>query len=456
MSSDQHLKPGESFLNYRRRVLDTKSETFCGAKWYYATIWLNSGMTTSCHHPLPHFVSEQEVQDNYKALSNTPRKKQERQEMKDGVRCSGCDYCWRIEDLGEESVSDRVYKSVLYTDELLADAVNSDTNRDFDLRYLEISFDRTCNLACSYCNPAFSTAWARDIKQNGRYIQLGRDGQNHYGHAHEHAGRYDEAEDNPYVQAFFKWWEADLHRTLTHLRLTGGEPLMSRHTWKLLDWFRTKTINQDLYFAVNTNLMAKDELIDRLIESCRGLKEFHIYSSCENIGAQAEYLRDGLEWAKWTDNVEKLLNSGVPQGVHSMCTINAVSVLNLVDYLDWCVDIKQRHGRDRFYFTLNILRFPHFQSPLVLPNHLRRQAAERLQAWLTSSRREALNDMEIGHVERLIEFLNNTESNFVDPAQASELQRDFKSFYSQYDQRRNKDFRMTFTDLAEWYDSIQL
>ena len=31
---------------------------------------------------------------------------------------------------------------------------------------------------------------------------------------------------------------------------------------------------------------------------------------------------------------------------------------------------------------------------------------------------------------------------------------DFKSFYEQYDIRRNKDFRKTFPELVEWYDSI--
>ena len=46
--------PTETFLEYKRRVLDTKSSSFCGAKWYNATIWLGSGQTTSCHHPLPH------------------------------------------------------------------------------------------------------------------------------------------------------------------------------------------------------------------------------------------------------------------------------------------------------------------------------------------------------------------------------------------------------------------
>ena len=39
-----------------KHYIDRYSNTLCLAKWYNATIWLGSGMTTSCHHPLPHFV----------------------------------------------------------------------------------------------------------------------------------------------------------------------------------------------------------------------------------------------------------------------------------------------------------------------------------------------------------------------------------------------------------------
>ena len=46
----------ETDHQYKTRVIDTKSESFCAAKWYNATIWLGSGMTTSCHHPLPHKI----------------------------------------------------------------------------------------------------------------------------------------------------------------------------------------------------------------------------------------------------------------------------------------------------------------------------------------------------------------------------------------------------------------
>jgi hypothetical protein len=34
-------------LEFKKQVLDTKSASFCAAKWYNATIWLGSGQTTS-------------------------------------------------------------------------------------------------------------------------------------------------------------------------------------------------------------------------------------------------------------------------------------------------------------------------------------------------------------------------------------------------------------------------
>jgi hypothetical protein len=36
----------------------------------------------------------------------------------------------------------------------------------------------------------------------------------------------------------------------------------------------------------------------------------------------------------------------------------------------------------------------------------------------------------------------------------SVLQRDFKNFYQQYDQRRGKDFVKAFPALADWYSNI--
>ena len=98
-----------SDLEFRQQVLDPISASFCGAKWYNATIWLGSGMTTSCHHPPAHKVAVADVEHNPKALHNTMTKKMDRHLMKQGQRPRGCEYCWKIEDMGRDAVSDRVY-----------------------------------------------------------------------------------------------------------------------------------------------------------------------------------------------------------------------------------------------------------------------------------------------------------------------------------------------------------
>ncbi len=97
-------------LDFRQGVLDPLSSSFCAAKWYNATIWLGSGMTTSCHHPPAHLVDIDKVGANPKLLHNTPEKKEDRRKMIAGERPAGCEYCWKIEDMGRAAVSDRVYK----------------------------------------------------------------------------------------------------------------------------------------------------------------------------------------------------------------------------------------------------------------------------------------------------------------------------------------------------------
>ena len=443
----------ETDLEYKRRVIDIKSESFCGAKWYNATIWLGSGMTTSCHHPLPHKVSVEDVVANPKALHNTPQKKLEREQMQKGERPAGCEYCWKIEDIGRDNISDRVYKTVIYTDKELETAYAQPPRSDVDLRTLEIAFDRTCNFGCSYCNPAFSSTWVKDIDTNGPFTGLTSDGRNHFTHSHGSSQLYKFGETNPYVEAFFKWWESDLSKTLTELRLTGGEPLMSGDTWKLLEWF--KTHDTDMKFAMNSNLGAKDELIDKLVEASHSIKHFHLYTSNESFGIQSEYIRDGLVWDKWVGNVDKVLANGKLEGFHMMCTINALCLDSLTTFLDKLLIWKQQYGRDFPTFSLNILRFPSFQSPLVLPDSARTFYREQLQEWLDHNYDSTLlHQFEVNQLKRLIDYLDVVKTPHMGAADQAVLQRDFKLFYQQYDQRRGKNFVEAFPALAEWYNTL--
>jgi len=438
-------------LEFRQQVLDTLSPSFCGAKWFNATIWLGSGMSTSCHHPPAHLVDADKVRANPRLLHNTPQKKDDRQKMIAGERPAGCEYCWKIEDMGRDAVSDRVYKSKIYPIEALHEAYRTPADQDINLRTLEIAFDRTCQFACSYCNPAFSTTWVNDIRRNGAYVNLESDGRNHFTHTHESSQPFRITENNPYIDAFFAWWESDLHRTLQELRITGGEPLMSGHTWKLIDWFKENQGKSTTRLAINSNLGAEVD-VDRLLASVQGM-DVEIYTSQEATGAAAEYIRDGLDYSAWKINVNKLLAAGIT--VHCMCTINGLCLPTLKSHLLYLHELKKQYGRDRVNFTLNILRFPSFQSPLVLPDYLRtRYAAELGELRFKYQNNPFWHEHEHNHLQRLIDYLDVVKTPHSDAFELPKLLNDFRQFYAQYDQRRGKDFDQAFPELKEWYNDL--
>ena len=437
-------------LEFRQQHLDTKSASFCAAKWYNATIWLGSGQTTSCHHPPAHHVTEKEVIINPAALHNTRQKRDDRAKMLAGERPAGCEYCWKIEDMGRDAVSDRVYKSKIYPIESLDEAFNTPVHHDVNLRTLEIAFDRTCQFACSYCNPAFSSTWVNDIKRNGPYLKLESDGRNHFTHEHDSAQLYKFGEDNPYVNAFFEWWETDLHRTLQELRITGGEPLMSGYTWKLIDWFKLNQGKSSTRLAINSNLGFSQEKLQEFIDAIRSLPHVELYTSMEAVGAQAEYIRDGLDYVQWLTNINLLLQSNTVKAVHVMCTINALCLTTLPELLDQLIELKRTYGRERVNFTLNILRFPSFQSALVLPIELRNDYRNNLETWLFNNRADPLlQEHEVNHTQRLIDYLDVVKTPHSDTFEMPKLHNDFREFYSQYDARRAKDFALTFPKLKK-------
>ena len=445
----------ETDLEYKRRVIDIKSESFCGAKWYNATIWLGSGMTTSCHHPPAHAIDAEAIKTNPKALHNTIQKKLDRSHMQRGLRPVGCEYCWKIEDIGRDNVSDRVYKSKIYPIESLYEAAKTLPDDDVNLKTLEISFDRTCNFACSYCNPAFSSTWANDIRRDGPYTNLVSDGRNHFTHDHGSSQLYTINETNPYVEAFFAWWDTDLHKTLQELRITGGEPLMSGYTWKLIDWFKANQGRSNTKLAINSNLgMPKDKL--RLfIDKVKDIPHLEIYTSNESIGAQAEYIRDGLDYNLWLDNAQELLDQESIKAMHFMCTINALCLDTLPYFLTQMLRFKQMYGKQRVSFTLNILRFPSFQSALVLPDDIRNGHKTVLEVWLNMfGSHPLLHEHEINHLQRLIDYLDVVKTPHSEAFEMPKLLNDFKQFYTQYDQRRDKNFVETFPALADWYNSL--
>lgn len=451
-------KDDESYQEYRDRAINVVSPSFCGAKWYNASIWLGNGTNASCHHPPAHKIPLEELEKSYKAIHNTQYKKELRKQMLNGERPKECEYCWRIEDLGADKVSDRVFKSMLYTDEELQQCKTElGYEKDVDLKTLEIAFDSNCNFACSYCNSYFSTNWMVDMKKNGPYQNLVTHEKYTYQLDGSHSLPYGKDNtNNPYLNAFWKWWEGELQYSLRELRVSGGEPTMSKDYWKLTEWFKNNP-DCNVEFAVNTNLGHEEPMFNKFLESTKYFKTMHIYTSMESVGKHAEYIRDGLVYDRWIHNMERLMSEGNIKSMNIMMTINALCIFSLTDFLDKVLEWKQKYKLP-IHISANILRFPSFQSIITLPKRIRADRAEHLQNWIDKTLKNPNHKMflfEIDSLLRLIDYVRDVEQGHAHGADKDDREANFKSFYSQYDIRRNKNFEETFPDIARWYNRLR-
>jgi organic radical activating enzyme len=451
---------GETLSQYKQRMIDPISSSYCAAKWYNATIWLGHGQTTSCHHPPGHWIPLDVLNENPSVLHNTPHKKKMRKMMQEGQRPAECEYCWKVEDMGKNHISDRVFKTEIFSDVDIETSATLPWDADVVPRTLEISFDRACNLKCSYCNPAFSTSWVKDINTYGPYQNIQSDGRGHFIDTAPWAEPVTKRqEDNPYIQAFHTWWNDELADNLEEIRITGGEPIMHPSTWQLFDWFeRHPDRGRHMRVAINSNLSPETpKVFNKLIEKTWSVPNFEIYTSMEACKNHAEYIRDGLDYDYWKSNIHRILSESNVKKLHMMMTINSLCLSSITEFMDEMLDLREIYGNRAPTMSLNILRFPSFQSAAILPIKIKAHFKEKLDIWFRTHRpTRMLGEGEKASIQRLIDYLDIVKTPHKNTADSDKLHNDFKSFFMQYDIRRNKNFVEVFKGpLADWFETLE-
>jgi organic radical activating enzyme len=439
---------------------ESKSESMCLAKWLQSTVYLMNGHTHSCHHPAVHKIPLEEIKDNPSALHNTQYKMQQREAMLKGQRPPECQYCWNIEDLGKQHISDRTYKS---TDEAwafpnLQKVLEMRDSNKIAPTYLEVAFENLCNMKCMYCTPDISSKWMEEISTHGPYMGTSRK----VGDLAwlKKTGKYPmgRSEENPYIDAFWKWWP-ELYQNLKTFRITGGEPLLSKNTWRVLEEIKNNP-RADFSLAINTNMQAPDELIERLIDYYNDIapkiKNFDIYTSCEAHGKHAEYIRTGMNYDSFLENINKYLRmTGSHSRVHLMITFNILSLSTFDKFLEDVLKIRREFspdiGYNRVPMMINYLMWPQFQNVRVAPAKVRKASIERIMNFVNANSQKNGNGLiyleEVDQIERLSEYAMQE----LDPKDLKLQVNDFRGFFNEFDRRRKGSFLELFPELRSLY-----
>ena len=456
MSNEIQIK----LLEEKREKINNVSCSFCTAKWLQTTLYLQNGYNHSCHHPAPHKIPLEEIEKDPAALHNSQYKKEQRLKMLTGERPSECSYCWKIEDLGKDYFSDRHYKTAdTWAWNRFDEIATSNPAENVYPSYLEVSFSNACNFACAYCSPDVSSKWMEDIKAHGAYPT--KHGAHHLDYL-EKSGKmpYKNRDHNPYVEAFWKWFPDALPH-LQVLRITGGEPTMSKDTWKLLDYLIENPC-RGLDVAINTNACVEDKLVDKLILKINTLADLgvkvDVYTSLESTGKQAEYARDGLDYHIWIKNVKRFL-SETQSTIAIMTTVNILSLPTFDDFINLVIDLRKEYNTsfewNRIPISVNIMHWPPHLQCTLLSKDIRLQYADAIEStcknWLkyhSSDKYARIYLEEFDQIQRLCDYLRTSEP-------AVEHRQDFVRYIQAYDIRRNKNFVETFpqyTDLIEeWH-----
>ena len=441
---------------------DKLGPALCLAKWQQVSLHLPTGLNNSCYHPPLHEIDATLLKNNPGALHNTEHKKQQRVIMLKNEKPSECSYCWNIE--AHDQLSDRHYRSgEPWAAEHYEKIVNSTGEEDAIPSYVEVNFNHACNLSCSYCSPQFSSTWQAEVDKWGGYptSTVHNDSSHFTGRNRPIPAR----DANPYVDAFWAWWP-ELYPKLKHFRMTGGEPLMDKNTYKVFDYVLALP-NPELHLNVTSNFSVDDALMDKYMSYVKDLCNTNIEHFMQYVSldsgrpAHAEYIRHGLNFGRMAFNVERFLKE-IPyrNSLTFIITMNNLSVLGLQSQLDWILELRKQHSTtyQRVWFDTPLLRQPAWQSLQILPE-VYVGVLERVADWMelnleTPDRPfQGFKDYEVQRMRRDIDWMRegrNLDTDYV------KLQRaDFYRFFNEHDRRRNTDFLTTFPEMKEFWNECR-
>lgn len=415
------------------KIFPIQTATACQLKWTHSTVFLSKLTTSSCHR-----VNQNSFDLDSFDFHNTPEKILARKKMLQGQwPGEGCEHCKNIEDVG--GTSDRMihlnFPGIYPPPELDTDL----TATRVTPRILEIYFSNTCNLKCMYCSSQFSSQINQENKKFGEFSS----------DSVYISGYIPMPEEYPHAyKKMFEWLDKNIH-TLNKLLVLGGEPFIQKQTQELLDFISQRKLpNLDLVIFSNLTIEHEKfkQQINQLkqIEKISGLNQINIIGSLDCWGAQAEYVRNGLDLALFEKNFNYLVyETNFILNINSALT--ALTVPTMPDLVE-----KINHWSEHRIIYWSMMKaggYPYLHPTIFGKQLLDLGFNDALNNFKT------FNDPEkTAYLEYFRGIAKEIESSEID----LNKQKQMKIYLTELDRRRNTDYVKTFPDIARLLESIKI
>lgn len=338
-------------MDMNKDFLLNESKTFCVFPWNHLHVTpigtaAPCCISNSCND---HTGMGDAKSNRLMDLVNSPKMKQLRLDMLNGVESTECKQCYQHESSGINSF--RKEGLSLYP-ETVDDAINN-TNEDgsvseFNMRYFDMRFSNLCNFKCRTCGQEYSSQW--ELENNKH--------------------------NTPYALTFPKGANKELLQdvvdqvaNLKKAYFAGGEPLiMEEHYLLLEEMIRQNKTDVALVYNSNiSNLNYKNKDLVGLWKHFT--KHVQVYASVDHVKERAEYIRHGTDWAQIEKNIVELRQ-------HDFVRLTFNSVLSIFNFLTMdqfynYLLINKLYTNKDLALSLYCMSAPSYLSCHALPNEFK-------------------------------------------------------------------------------------
>jgi Radical SAM superfamily/4Fe-4S single cluster domain len=345
-------------------------KTFCSAPWTQIRIDWNGEFRPCCEINVGNskFVGQKTFSMHESSVDQymtSDYLQYVRQSLQSGDYITECGACWDKEKFNVQSLrqilnntATRNRGNQIENTWIKSFVDKSAEYRDYHLISADIKLSNVCNFSCAMCDPVSSSRIHSEWKsqQSVAFVQEKLINNPTY---------FDDITRNYQNQKGYQHLKDILKNKLQHLKLLGGEPLLDRECFRILESVSQKTKQEiTLHFVTNGSV----NLLDA-IKRLQGYKEIGFTVSLEGIGLVQDYARNGSDWSQIETNILQAQDHNIRLGIHH--TLQALTVPYLDRLLSWC-------STHSLPISFGVVRNPDYLGLGVLPIPLRNLTIDRL------------------------------------------------------------------------------
>lgn len=265
----------------------TNSSTFCVLPWMHINGSVGGGYRPCCNSES--YFNFNDDNTSIKQAFESSEMNEVRQYMAEGKEHPACDVCYSRER------NDGLSFRHTYTVDKFKDFV--DPTEDEKIKYLDLRFDNTCNLACRMCDPSSSNLLENTIEW---YQDQNLNLPNHWKKFSKIRQK-----DNTLISSKRKQYVIEILPNVREFKVTGGEPFISKDFLEVLDYAIEKDYAKNIRLLITTN---GTKFVKSVLDRLKYFRALDMNISVDGCNETYDYIRYPFTWNKWSERFREFID----------------------------------------------------------------------------------------------------------------------------------------------------